>query len=67
MFGNTLSDYFPLNTANIKMDYLYKLRAWQNIPMIKIIQPRIILKLTSSIVLNEENERNQILSDYIIN
>jgi 5'-3' exonuclease len=67
MFGYKLRNYFPLNITNIKMDYLYKNKAWQNIPMINIIDPRLILKLTSKVILKEESERNRTYNDYVKN
>lgn len=65
MFGHKLKDYFPLDTGKMKMDYLYKNRSWQNIPMIKILSPCLVLNLTSKIILKEENERNYIYEDFV--
>ena len=65
MFGYKLKKYFPNNIIDIKMDYLFKNKAWQNIPMINIIPPNKILQLTSKIILNDENERNKLYNDYI--
>jgi len=67
MFGYKLKNYFPNNILDIKFDYLYKNKAWQNIPMINIIPPNIILQLTSKIILKEENERNKLYNNYIKN
>jgi 5'-3' exonuclease len=65
MFGYKLKKYFPNNIMDIKMDYLYKNKGWQNIPMINIIPPNKILQLTSKIILREENERNKLYMDYV--
>jgi 5'-3' exonuclease len=65
LFGTKLSNYFPLHILNIKIDYLYKNKAWQNIPMINIIPGQKILNLTSKIILKEEAERNKIYKDYV--
>jgi 5'-3' exonuclease len=65
MFGYKLKKYFPNSIIDIKMDYLYKNKAWQNIPMINIIPPNKILQLTSKIIINEENERNKLYNDYV--
>ena len=59
MFSNVLSHYFPERILDIKMDYLYKNKAWQNIPMIDIIPAKTIIKLTSKVILKDEEERNQ--------
>ena len=67
MFGYKLKKYFPNTITNIKMDYLYKNKAWQNIPMINIIPPNKIIQLTSKIILNDENDRNKLYDDYIKN
>jgi len=64
MFGYKLKEYFPNKITDIEMDYLYKNKAWQNIPMIDIIPANKILKLTSKIILKEENERNKLYNDY---
>ena len=67
MFGHKLKEYFPDRIFDIKMDYLYKGKAWQNIPMIPIISARTILRLTNKIILKEEAERNRTYSDYVKN
>jgi 5'-3' exonuclease len=67
MFGYKLKKYFPDRISDIKMDYLYKGKAWQNIPMIPIISGRKILSLTSKVILKEEAERNRTYSDYVKN
>jgi 5'-3' exonuclease len=59
MFSNVLSHYFPERIMDIKMDYLYKNKAWQNIPMIDIIPGKTIINLTSKVILKDEEERNQ--------
>ncbi len=65
MFGIKLKKYFPDNISEIKIDYLHKNMGWQNIPMINIIPPNKILKLTSSIILKEEAYRNKLYNDYV--
>ena len=52
---------------DLRVDNLYKSKAWQNILMIDIIPPTDILKITSNIILNDEKERNQLYKDYIKN
>jgi len=65
MFGYKLKKYFPNNIDDIKIDYAYKNMGWQNIPMINIIPPDKILKLTSNIILKDEAYRNKLYNDYI--
>jgi 5'-3' exonuclease len=65
LFSIKLKDYFPLHISKIKIDYLYKNKAWQNIPIINIIHPNKIIKLTSKIILKDELERNKVYKDYI--
>jgi 5'-3' exoribonuclease 2 len=67
MFGYKLKEFFPDRIFDIRIDYLYKGKAWQNIPMIPIIPARKILKLTSKVILKEEAERNRIYKDYVKN
>ena len=67
MFSSKLNKYFPDNIMKIKMDYLYKSKAWQNIPMINIIPARTIKSLTSKVILKEELERNKLYDVYIKN
>jgi len=67
LYGYKLKKYFPNSIMDIKMDYLYKNKAWQNIPMINIIPPNKILQLTSKIILNDENERNKLYNEYVKN
>ena len=67
MFGNKLNNYFPKRMLDIKIDYLYKSKAWQNIPMIPIISAREVIKLTSKVILKEENERNSNYQVYVKN
>ena len=65
MFSIKLKDYFPSHISNIPVDYLYKNKAWQNILMINIIPARLVLKLTSKIILKDEAERNKHYLDYV--
>lgn len=65
MFSYKLKKYFPDKITDIQMDYLYKNKCWQNIPMIDIIPPQKIIKLTSNILLNEDDDRNKLYHDYI--
>ena len=65
LFNNSLKEYFPDKITDIKIDYINKSKAWQNILLLDIIPPRLILKLTSKIILNEEVERNKLCLDYI--
>lgn len=67
MFSYKLNNYFPMKILDIKMDYLYKSRAWQNIPMINIIPARTVLNLTSKVILKEEAERNKMYNEYVKN
>jgi 5'-3' exonuclease len=67
MFSSKLNKYFPDNIMKIKMDYLYKSKAWQNIPMINIIPARTIKSLTSKVILKEELERNKSYDVYVKN
>ena len=67
MFSNVLSHYFPERIIDIKMDYLYKNKAWQNIPMIEIIPAKTIIKLTSKVILKDEDERNQTYCEIVKN
>jgi 5'-3' exoribonuclease 2 len=67
MFSLNLQEYFPAKILDIKMDYLYKNKAWQNIPMIPIIHPRIVVKLTSKVILKDESDRNRTYDDYVKN
>jgi 5'-3' exoribonuclease 2 len=67
MFGYNLKKYFPDKITDIKIDYLHKSKAWQNILMLDIIPPRLILKLTSKIILKEELERNGLYNNYVKN
>ena len=50
MFGYRLKEYFPDRIVDIKIDYLYKGKGWQNILMIPIIPARKVLKLTSKVI-----------------
>ena len=65
LFSIKLKDYFPSHILNIPIDYLYKNKAWQNILMIDIIPPQLILNLTSKIILKDEIERNKHYLPYI--
>jgi 5'-3' exonuclease len=65
MFNKKLINYFPNKIINLKNDYLYKNKAWQNILMLKIIPARKILKLTSYI--NEDFDRNKLCKEFIKN
>ena len=65
LFSYKLRNYFPEQILDIKIDYINKGKAWQNIPMIDIIPARKIHKLTSKIILKEEIERNYLYDDYI--
>jgi 5'-3' exoribonuclease 1 len=65
LFSYKLRDYFPTHILDIKMDYLYKNKGWQNIPMIKTISARKIINITSKVVLKEEAERNKLYNEYI--
>lgn len=65
MFDATLKKYFPNRIQDIKIDYLYKNHAWQNIPMINIIPARKVLSLSSKIILKEEAERNKVYNEYV--
>jgi len=65
MFSYKLKKYFPNKITDIKIDYLFKNKCWQNIPMINIIPPFKIIKLTSKIILNDENDRNKLYNEYI--
>jgi 5'-3' exonuclease len=65
LFGKKLLEYFPKKIEDMQIDYLYKSKGWQNIPMIEIIPAEIILKLTSKVKLNEEAERNKLCNEYI--
>jgi 5'-3' exonuclease len=65
MFGYNLKEFFPDRILDIKIDYLYKSKAWQNILMIPIIPARKILKLVSKVILKEEEERNYNYEIYI--
>lgn len=65
MFSNKLRNYFPIKILDIEIDYLYKSRAWQNIPMINIIPARTILDLTSKVILKKEVERNKMYNEYV--
>ncbi len=67
MYGHKLKKYFPNSIIDIQMDYLYKNKGWQNIPMINIIPPNKILQLTSKIILNDDNDRNKLYSVYTKN
>ena len=65
LFSIKLKDYFPVHISKISIDYLYKNKAWQNIPMIDIIPGKKIIKLTSKIILKDEAERNKHYNDYV--
>jgi 5'-3' exoribonuclease 1 len=67
LFSNKLKKYFSNKITDIKIDYINKSKGWQNILLLDIIPPNIILKLTSKIILNEELERNKLCLDYIKN
>ena len=47
-----LEKYFP---SIINIDRLYKNKNWQSIPMIKIIDPFLILNLTKDLILNDSD------------
>ena len=66
LFGNKLKKYFPDKITDIKVDYINKSKGWQNILLLDIIPPRIILNLTKNIILNEELERNRLCLEYKI-
>ena len=65
MFSVKLNEYFPSHISKIKVDHLYKNKAWQNILMINIIPAREIIKLTSKVILKDEAERNKQYVDYV--
>jgi 5'-3' exoribonuclease 2 len=65
LYSIKLNKYFPPEMLNIKIDYLYKNKAWQNILMLDIIPAKNILKLTSKIILKDEEERNKHYIEYI--
>ncbi len=67
MYDYRLKKYFPDRILDINIDYLYKNKAWQNIPLIEVIPARKVLKITSNVILNDEKERNQLYKDYIKN
>ena len=62
MFSFKLKKYFPDKITDIDMDYLYKNKCWQNIPMIDIIPAHKIINL-----IDEENERNKLFHPFIKN
>lgn len=62
MFSYKLKKYFPDKITDIDMDYLYKNKCWQNIPMIDIIPAHKIINL-----IDEENERNKLFHPFIKN
>jgi 5'-3' exonuclease len=64
MYSNKLKKYFPDRILDIKFDYLYKNKAWQNTPMIEIIDPNQIINLTSQIV-TDEYDRNKLYDIYV--
>lgn len=64
MYSNKLKRYFPDRILDIKFDYLDKNKAWQNIPMIEIIDPNHIIHLTSQIV-TDEYDRNKLYDIYV--
>lgn len=64
LFGNRLKKYFPDKITDLKVDYINKIKGWQNILLLDIIPPRIILKLTRNIILSEELERNRLCLEY---
>jgi 5'-3' exonuclease len=64
MYSNKLKKYFPDRILDIKFDYLYKNKAWQNTPMIEIIDPNQIINLTSQIV-TDEYDRNKLYNIYV--
>jgi 5'-3' exoribonuclease 2 len=65
LYSVKLNKYFPPEILNIKVDHLYKNKAWQNILMVDIIPAKNILKLTSKIILKDEAERNKHYKEYI--
>lgn len=62
ILNKKLDKYFP-NILDIKVDYLYKDKAWQNILMLNIIPPNIILNMT----LNIKNDNNILYKEYNFN
>ena len=62
LFNNKILKYFPHNILDIKIDYLFKKKSWQNILMIDIIPAITILKLTNHLF-----DLNYHYHEYIVN